>query len=388
MPRNGLRRFERVGSETRRSGTIAKQSPASIISMSDDIDDNVSAPEPRKPRGRSVGLVGVAIIIAIVALALAAWSTWRLQHVVRAGDAAHKQDTAALAGLQNQLAAANQQSQTGTQRLGAIESRLDTLHTTIQGLDRRTSNLETAVSNLSGQQQSGHDTLLLNDVEMLLRMGQQRYELFHDTSGALKAYSQAIEVLAQVQNSADAPVRTSATTERDALAAAAPPARQTSLDTLSALRSKLASWPLATPETAATQPSQPGFWSRIAHSFSGIVKVTHDNGSGAPPADARFARQALALDLAQAQEALLAFDDDTYRSALQRAEATLAAQFDAKDAGVKEARAEIANMLSQRGPGPAPQLGGALAQLQSLRASQTPTVTAPASAASSGGIQP
>jgi uroporphyrin-3 C-methyltransferase len=356
--------------------------------MTENADDVVPTPEPRKPRGRSAGLAGIAVVIAIVALALAAWSTWRLQRVMRADDAARKQDAAALTGLQSQLAASNQQSQAGHQRLGALESRLDDLHTVQRGLDRRTSNLETAFSNLSGQQQSGRDTLLLNDAEMLLRAGQQRYELFHDTSGALKAYSQAIEVLTQVQNPAYAPVRASATTERDALDAAAPPSRQTSLDTLSALRGKLASWPLATPEAAAAQPSKPGFWSRVTHSFGRIVKVTHDDGSAARPADARFARQALALDLAQAQEALLAFDDGTYRAALQRADATLAAQFDADDAGVKEARAGIAKMLSQRGPGPAPQLGGALAQLQSLRASQAPAVTAPASAASSGGVKP
>ena len=357
--------------------------------MIDDPHDDSSTPEPPKPRGRPVGIAGIAVVIAIVALALAIGSIWRLQHVVSAGEAARQQDTTALAGLQNQLAASNQQSQAGNQRLGALESRLDDLSTAQRGLDRRTSNLETAFSNLSGQQQSGHDTLLLNDAEMLLRTGQQRYDLFHDTTGALKAYSQAIEVLAQVQNPAYAPVRVSATTERDALAAAAPPARQTSLDTLSALRSKLAAWPLASPESAtAAEPSKPGFWSRIAHSFSGVVTVTHDNGSGARPADTRFARQSLALDLAQAQEALLAFDDSTYRTALQRADATLAAQFDANDAGVKDARAEIANMLSQRGPGPAPQLGGALAQLQSVRASQAPAVTAPASATTSGGVKP
>ncbi|HET9817723.1 MAG TPA: uroporphyrinogen-III C-methyltransferase [Rhodanobacteraceae bacterium] len=356
--------------------------------MTENADADVPTPEPRKSRGRSVGFSGIAIVLALVALALAAWSTWHLQRVEQAGDAARTQDAAALAGLQNQLAASNQQSQAGSQRLAALESQLDDLRASQRGLDRRTSNLETAFSNLSGQQQSGRDTLLLNDAEMLLRVGQQRYELFQDTGGALKAYSQAIDVLAQVQNPAYASVRTSANTERNALAAAAPPSRQASLDRLSALRGKLASWPLASAEKTVTEPSKPGFWSRIAHSFGSIVKVTHDNGGGARPADTRFARQALALDLAQAQEALLAFDDATFRNALQRADATLAAQFDTDDSGVKDARAAIAAMLSQPGPGPAPQLGGALAQLQSLRASQTPAITAPAPATTSGGTRP
>ena len=222
---------------------------------------------------------------------------------------------------------------------------------------------------------------------MLLRTGAQRYELFHDSAGALRAYSQAIEVLAQVRNPAYAPVRASATTERDALAAVAPPSRQAALDTLSMLRGKVASLQLASAEIAppaSGPPQKPGFWSRVGSAFSGIVKVSRDSGKAVTLTDARFARQTLALDLAQAQEALLAFDDATYRAALQRAEASLAGQFDSSDAEVKDAIAQITNLLAQHGGGPAPKLGGALAQLQSLRTSQpVPSVPAPASTAGS-----
>lgn len=346
-------------------------------------EETIAESKPRKPRERAPGVAALAVIVAIVALVLAAWSVWRLQRFAQAEAAARKQDAATIADLQNQLAAGNQQAQAGTHRIGSLESGLDDLRNTTQGLNRRIANLETAFTNLSGQQQSGRDTLLLNDAEMLLRTGQQRYDLFHDSAGALKAYSQAIEVLAQVQNPAYAPVRASAATERDALAAAAPPSRQAALDTLSRLRSKTATLPLATGEpAAASSAAKPGFWSRVGRAFSGIVKVTHDNDSAAPLADPRLAPQALALNLAQAQEALLAFDETDYRDALQRANDLLAAQYDPHDAGVKDARAQIANLLAQRASGPAPQLGGALAQLQSLRASQAPA--APASAASSG----
>jgi uroporphyrin-3 C-methyltransferase len=343
-------------------------------------------PKPRKPRGRIPGLAALAVVVAIVALAVAAWSVWRLQRFAHAEEAARKQDAATIADLQSQLAAGNQQAQAGNHRIGTLETGVDDLRTTVQGLGRRVANLETAFTNLNGQQQSGRDTLLLNDAEMLLRTGQQRYELFHDSVSALKAYSQAIEVLAQVQNPAYAPVRASATTERDALAAAAPPSRQAALDTLSRLRSKSPTLALASHGPAsASSAARPGFWSRVGRAFSGIVRVSHDDGTAAPLADPRLAPQALALDLAQAQEALLAFDETDYRDALQRADALLSAQYDPQDADVKDARAQIAQLLAQRASGPAPQLGGALAQLQSLRASQTPAVPAtPGSAASSG----
>src|SRR6185312_434746 len=320
--------------------------------IEDPAKETTTEPALRKPRGRVPGLAALAVIVAIVALAVAAWSVWRLQQFAHSEEAARKQDAATIASLQSQLAAGNQQAQAGTHRIATLETGVDDLRATAQGLGRRVANLETAFTNLNGQQQSGRDTLLLNDAEMLLRTGQQRYDLFHDSVSALKAYSQAIEVLAQVQNPAYAPVRASATTERDASAAAAP-----------------------------------GFWSGGGHPCSGIVRVSRDNDSAAPLADPRLAPQALALDLAQEQEALLAFDETDYRDALQRADALLAAQYDPKDADVKDARAQIASLLAQRASGPAPQLGGALAQLQSLRAAQTPVAPAP-SASTGSGVKP
>jgi uroporphyrin-III C-methyltransferase len=349
--------------------------------------DSATGPDPSTPRRGGNGLAGIAAFVAIIALLLAGWSVWQLRHARLAAHAMRQQDAAEIAALQNRLAAHDRQARTSEHRLGELESGMDDLRATTQGLDRRIANLETAFANLSGQQQSGHDTLLLDDAEMLLRAAQQRYELFHDTSDALKAYSQAIAVLAQVQNPVYAPVRTSAATERDALAAAAPPSRQAALNTLSALRGEVASLPLATPADTTTPTTKPGFWSRIGHALGGIVKITREGGTTTPLVDARFARQELALDLAQAQEALLAFDTTTCQRALRRADATLAAQFDIRNGAVKDARAQLAGLLAEPTGGQPPQLGGALAQLLSLRASQTPPVDLPAPA-SSGGAKP
>lgn len=357
-----------------------------------------AAPEPaRRPaRKRAPGVATIALGIAILALLVAAWAVLRLQRATRLEQASQRAADTTIATLQKQLADGQQQTRSGNERTNTLASRVDDLRATAQGLDQRLTTLENAYTTLSGQQQSGHDALLINDAEMLLRTGQQRYELFNDTAGALKAYTQAIAVLAQVQNPAYAPVRSAAEAERDELAAAAPPSRQTALDTLSNLRGKVTSLPLISVASSAASSSAPppaGFWSRIGHAFSGIVTVSRDNdkhGLTTP----RFARQTLALDLAQAQEAMLAFDETTYRSALQRADTLLAAQFDARDAGVQEARTEIATLLAQHHTGaPAPQLGGALAQLQALRANTaTPapaaSSAAPASSATHGGVKP
>lgn len=342
--------------------------------MSEDTEQATTTAPRNRPHSRGNGLASISFAVAVIAVLLAAWTAWQLHRSRHADAAARAQLTSQLADLQAQIATNGKQGQAGTQRIGAIETEIDDLRSGLKGLGLRTTNVETALTNLSGQQQSAHDTVLLDDVEMLLRTGEQRYTLFHDGSGALKAYAQAVNVLAQVQNPAYAPVRVSAITERDALAAAAPQARQSTLDTLSTLRGEVATLPLLAPGAAVAKPNAaPGFWSRIAHSFSGIVRVSRENGdANAPPADAGFARQALALDLAQAQEALLAFDSGTSREAMQRAAKLLATQFAGDAPAVKSARAQLDGLLAQPAPGTPPQLGGALAQLRSLRASQPP----------------
>jgi hypothetical protein len=54
---------------------------------------------------------------------------------------------------------------------------------------------------------------------------------------------------------------------------------------------------------------------------------------------------------------------------------------------VKDASAQITNLSAQHGGGPAPKLGGALAQLRSLRASQ-PAAPVPAPASTAAGAEP
>ena len=85
-------------------------------------------------------------------------------------------------------------------------------------------------------------------------------------------------------------------------------------------------------------------------------------------ADGRLARELALLDLAQAQAALLAFDDKGRTDALHRVDSTLEKNFDPNDAHVRQARAQIADMLLETtGNVAPPQLGAALAELSNAR---------------------
>ena len=115
--------------------------------------------------------------------------------------------------------------------------------------------------------------------------------------------------------------------------------------------------------------------------------MQRDDGAPLAVADARFARELAALDLAQAQAALLAYDSKGYAASLQRVDAALASQFDGSAPAVRQARETLKQLASQL-PANAPvQLGAALTELRNLRAVHALS-PASASSAASGGARP
>jgi uroporphyrin-III C-methyltransferase len=126
-----------------------------------------------------------------------------------------------------------------------------------------------------------------------------------------------------------------------------------------------------------------------------VVSVQRDNGAPLSVADARFARELAALDLAQAQAALLAYDSKDYAAALQRVDSSLSAQFDGTAPTVQQTHRTLAELARQLPTSAPVQLGAALTELRNLRAvhalSPAAASAAPAtasSAARAGGARP
>jgi uroporphyrin-3 C-methyltransferase len=238
--------------------------------------------------------------------------------------------------------------------------------------------------------------MLLDETESLLRMGQQRYALLHDAEGAIAAYALADQSLAAVNDGAFSGLRQSIQAERDALTKSQPETRSALLASVVQLRGELAGLPLKPLDAAAsTQPDDA--WSRIRRALASVVSVQRDNGAPLAVADVRFARELTALDLAQAESDLLAYDADAARAALQRVDAGLTSQFDSADASVQQASRKLGQLIAALKPGAPVQLGAALTELRNLRAvhalkpdkaadkpADKPAEAAPAHAASAG----
>ncbi len=325
-----------------------------------------ASPSSARPARRGIGLAGLAVVLALVALLLAGYGSWRawLQH--QGGE----RDNRILTSLQQRVDAMRagidaQQSgmQSLQQQVQIAQQQSQSLGVQVQGLSDRSRSLENAVAGLTAREQSGRDTVRLDEAGMLLQMAGERYALFHDTEGTLRALQQADHVLAQVEDPAYAAVRQTLAEERKALAATHPEQRRQDLDALSHMRAESASLPL---RPAASLPATPGhgFWGRVRQAFSGLVQVQREDAY--TPARRALARDLLTLDLAQAQSALLAWDGPGYRQALDRAQTRLERAFDPEDPAVRRMRAQLDRMRKQPTP-PAPQLGAAWTQLHNLR---------------------
>ncbi|WP_426687852.1 uroporphyrinogen-III C-methyltransferase [Rhodanobacter ginsengiterrae] len=327
------------------------------------------APAGPAPRQRGGGTAALALALALVAAGAAGYVGWR-QWQQEQGTAA---DNQSLAGLQQRvdtlettLGALGQQRSSLDQRLDDAAQVNRSLREELLGQSERTRHLEDAVAKLAEKSLSGRDGMLLDETESLLRMGSERYTLFHDAQGAAAAYALADQTLAAVNDGAFSGLRQSIAAEHDALVSSQPASQAAALQQLLVLRGELATLPLKPLDRSSTEATD--VWSRVRRALAGVVSVQRDNGAPLAVADARFARELAALDLAQAQVALLAYDSKDYAAALQRVGAALSGQFDAAAPAVQQARATLQRLAAQL-PANAPvQLGAALTELRNLRA--------------------
>jgi uroporphyrin-III C-methyltransferase len=340
------------------------------------------SPAPARSNGGAQALALLLALIAIVGVGYIAWRQWQLTHI----GAAALRTTASLEErvntVEHTLSGTTGQSNTLMQRLNDADQVNRSLREELLSQDQRVRDLEEAVGRLSEKTLSGQDAMRLDETEALLRMGTERYTLFHDAQGAAQAYALASQTLAAVSDNAFNGVRQSIDAEHEALVKSQSGNREQMLDSVMQLRNDLPDLPLKPLDQTSTDNS--GVWARIRHALSSVIQIQRDNGTPIEIADARIARELVALDLAQAQAALIAWDDEVCAAALKRADAGLAAQFDPQSPAVQQAHDRIAALSSQLKPSIPVKLGAALSELRNLRAVHVLKPEADASAPAAG----
>jgi uroporphyrin-3 C-methyltransferase len=319
-------------------------------------------PAPDKPRKLYV-LVRLAALCVVVVIGFGVW--WSTRD-------AHRED------VQTQRA----QFEALTHEVAQLRSTLDTLRgrqedsdkvdksvrEQLLGLDRRTQLVEDSIANLADKRLSAHDALALDEAELLLTLGGERYALFHDAAAAVATYRQADIALSEIEDAAFSTVRQSIAAETAALNEAQAGDSTAATSKLARLREQTSQWP---PAGSGVVPAAVEPESRLARVFGAFVQVRRDDATQTRAAlhAPSLARELFLVDLHEAQAAALARDETRYRAALASARAEFNAAFDQQTPAVAAAGGELDALSSVALTPPMPTLlGTALKELRNLRA--------------------
>lgn len=315
----------------------------------------------------------LALSMALLALLVAGWSAWRSHLAER--DRGASEAVAQLAAQVDTIVQGSEQRRRDLDGLRARFSDADTVNKGLReelfGLGERLRHVEDAVAHLAEQRLNGRDVLALNEAEFLLVQAQERLALFHDADAAIAAYRLADAALAAAEDPAFATVRRTIDAERAALEAARPADLRANFTAIERLRAELPA--LVAVPTAAPTAAAPSGWRAWLAPF---VRISEVEASSDAQRDPGIAQGLIALDLRDAQAALLAGDAARYRAALDRARAGIAA-LPAGQTPAQQAALAAIDTLAGAPLAPAlPELGSALKELRNLRA--TRALAAPA----------
>lgn len=210
-----------------------------------DASPSPTPPSPPK-RSRAGGLL-LALLIALVPAA-AGWYGWRHWHArqARSESLAVQQRQA----LDARIDALRVTQQAQAQRLQQAEATNRVLRDELLGIGQRAALLEDSVSKLADPDRHGAQSLRLDEIELLLGIGQQRLRLADDLDGARRALALAAPLLAGIDDPAYLSLRQTLAQEQaamDALGADPRVRANTLLDALMAGVQAAPAAPMASP---------------------------------------------------------------------------------------------------------------------------------------------
>ncbi len=269
----------------------------------------MDAPSPSPPRRSRAGSL---LLLALVLLALAAAGGWAWQHwqqaQARASAAANARQSAMAARLDALRVAQRAQAQ----RLQQAEATNRLLRDELLGIGQRAALLEDSVSRLADPDRHGAQALRLDELELLLAIGQQRLRLDDDVEGAHRAFALAAPLLAGIDDPAYLSLRQTLAQEQAALEALGPDPRLRAATLLAGLERGLQA---PAPTLAAGDPKRPWY----ARLLDRVVTVQPTASAGLRAGTDREAAFAAAqVDIALARAAIERRDGVALGLALDR----------------------------------------------------------------------
>ena len=269
----------------------------------------MDAPSPSPPRRSRAGSL---LLLALVLLALAAAGGWAWQHWQQAQARASAAADARQSAMAARLDALRVAQRAQAQRLQQAEATNRLLRDELLGIGQRAALLEDSVSRLADPDRHGAQALRLDELELLLAIGQQRLRLDDDVEGAHRALALAAPLLAGIDDPAYLSLRQTLVQEQAALEALGPDPRLRAATLLAGLERGLQA---PAPVLAAGDPQRPWY----ARLLDRVVTVQPTASAGLRAGTDREAAFAAAqVDIALARAAIERRDDIALGLALDR----------------------------------------------------------------------
>ena len=305
----------------------------------------------------------VGLIVAIVVLAAVGWGGWRVWHAwTLQRDASATADQQHWHAVEQSLATLRNDQRANSERTRDAAATNRVLREQLLDLSQRNAALEDTVAKLADPNRHGAQALRLDEVELLLDLGQRRLMIAGDLDGSRRAYTLAANTLAGLDDPRYLSLQHTLQQERDALQVlgASPQAQ---------LGTRLDQFNVALTQLPAEDPDAPGgtspsWWQKA---LSPLIKIRPASPKVLVAASDRIAaNDSLQLELSLARAALERNDTLGWRQSLARVDAWILRLWPDSAARRKQ-RAELAQLQQAPLRAAIPELGSTSKQLQVLR---------------------
>ena len=333
-----------------------------------------------KPRRKGAFAASLAMLFSLIALAGTAWMWWQDQSSLgqeeervfaeiarlESSDSAlalklqqlreeleqvtSADDAAQLAALEDRLAADRGQLDRAERAIREQTAVAQSLQAVTDSMRERLLAAEAALSAVSNRPVDAGGELDVAEVDYLLRLANERLQLFADPEAADQALSVADQHLAALDNPAYYGVRQEITAARQALAELDIPDYLEVAAELDAAQSAIPGLPFrgeAEAPEAAAPAAEDGWWAKLKGVFARLVTVRRS----ADEADVRislqdkdYVRQRVWLQLEIAHLALMRRDQASFRGALGRVQESVDTWFDPEDSRVQSVAGQLSDL--------------------------------------------
>ena len=375
--------------------------------------------QPDKPRRGGGFAAALALLISLTALAGTAWMWWQDQssrgqeeervfaEIARLESSDSElalklrqlrdelsllspaEDAAQLAALEDRLAADRAQLDRAERAIREQTALAQSLQAVTDSMREPLLAAEASLAAVSNQPVDTGGELDVAEVDYLLRLANERLQLFADPEAADQALQVADRHLAALDNPAYYGVRQEISAARQALAALDSPDYLEVAAELDAVQSAIPGLPFRgeTEGMEAADPAAPsaedGWWAKFKGVFTRLVTVRRSSEE----ADARislqdkdYVRQRVWLQLEIAHLALMRRDQASFRGALGRVQESVDTWFDPADSRVRSVTGRLADLAELNIDAELPDITGPWTRLKGIRAVSSRPAPAPAPA--------